>query len=299
MKVLITGVSGFIGEYLASFFLDRSWEVTGTTSRTPNNNDTRAVKKYYNVKLGMPIPQEVLCDYDLVIHASYDQTHGNDRINYDGTMAWVKQLAVAGAKRQVLLSSCSSHPNAPSEYGRLKDSLEREFLSRGLDVLRLGLVIGNGGLFAQIRKVLLLPVTVALTGVNIRLIPVDLVGHALLSLIKSKPYKYPVSLFYSRSYTMTQLAYQLRSNAYGPDSRWTSFVLPIPAILVSWILNCVSPLSTQIRKFAISLNALRFSSRLEFQSDLTSLDLDLLDTSENMNAACSAMSFVRYYDQKS
>jgi len=273
VKILITGVSGFIGSYLAAFFQSQSYEVFGTTSRTFEYCKYSGCRMFYNVRLGTSIPESALSNYDFVIHASYDQTEGNALLNYNGTLTWVEQLKNAGSKRQVLLSSCSAHPDSPSEYGKLKCALEYEFLAQGLDVVRLGLVIGDGGLFAVIQKVLCLPVTIALTGVTIQLISVQLVAQALLNMLETSPVAYPVGLYYDRSFTMIELAKLLQKESFGQNSCKAGLVLPIPVGFVSSILNLLSMFSSDTKRFAKSLSALRHSSHLSFQSDLARLGL--------------------------
>src|SRR6185295_13991836 len=69
-----------------------------------------------------------------------------------------------GVARQLFISSPSAQPHAPSEYGRVKYTLERWFLDAGHLVVRPGLVIGRGGLFARQRAALLRTPLVPLIG---------------------------------------------------------------------------------------------------------------------------------------
>ena len=57
----------------------------------------------------------------------------------------------AGVPRNVLLSSLSARDGAPSVYGRQKVAVERLFSTVRDTVLRAGLVVGGGGLFAAMR----------------------------------------------------------------------------------------------------------------------------------------------------
>ncbi len=50
-KVLITGVSGFLGRYTAQYFSDQGWSVIGVDSVPPENAPLSALSAYYSIKL--------------------------------------------------------------------------------------------------------------------------------------------------------------------------------------------------------------------------------------------------------
>ena len=52
----------------------------------------------------------------------------------------------------MLLGTLSAQPEALSPYGRAKWTLEQRFVAADEVVLRLGVVVGNGGMFARIRR---------------------------------------------------------------------------------------------------------------------------------------------------
>ncbi len=70
--VLITGVAGFIGRYVARIFLKNGWEVTGVDIASPENAPVSSLKKYYRFNLPDPEINRVLKDKrpDVCIHCA-------------------------------------------------------------------------------------------------------------------------------------------------------------------------------------------------------------------------------------
>ena len=66
---------------------------------------------------------------------------------------------------QILLSTLSAEAEALSDYGRAKWALEQRFAAAGEVAFRLGVVVGDGGMYARIRSsATRLPVTPLLDG---------------------------------------------------------------------------------------------------------------------------------------
>ncbi len=71
--VLITGVAGFIGRYVARHFSRHGWQVIGTDNSQPENAPLADLSKY--LRLQLPVPE-----FDDLL-----QTHKpDDIINCDG-----------------------------------------------------------------------------------------------------------------------------------------------------------------------------------------------------------------------
>ena len=87
---------------------------------------------------------------DVLIHAAvaeYGPAHRDaDEINRRGTARLI-EIARERGTRLIFLSTLSAHDRARSHYGRNKLELERMFDPARDCVLRLGLVLGDGGLF--------------------------------------------------------------------------------------------------------------------------------------------------------
>jgi len=54
-KILITGVSGFLGRYVSRYFVDHGWTVHGIDNSPPENAPLGSLSKYYQLQL--PDPQ--------------------------------------------------------------------------------------------------------------------------------------------------------------------------------------------------------------------------------------------------
>lgn len=134
MKLFITGIGGFLGGAIGSHFGAAGYVVEGSRRETP-------------------LTARTFNGVDVVIHAAHDFTRGAASRNIDGTAAWFQAAQEQGVRRQIFLSSCSAGPE--SEYGRIKQAIEPLFLNAGQTVVRPGLVMGDGGLFARQRRAIL------------------------------------------------------------------------------------------------------------------------------------------------
>jgi len=159
VNIFITAIGGFLGSSLATGFTRRGHEVKGSIHRSP-----AAGTGIVRLSLGEPFDAAVFDGCDAVVHGAHDFTRGAGDRNVRGTIAWAVAAARAGVARQLLVSSPSAQKDAPSEYGRAKYTLERWFLDNGHLVVRPGLVIGPGGLFARQRTALLRTPVVPLIG---------------------------------------------------------------------------------------------------------------------------------------
>ncbi len=87
---------------------------------------------------------------DAILHTALDPAPGAYDLNVGGTRRWLDEGRAAGAGVQVLLSSLSAAENALAEYGRGKWALEQAFQAAGEVAVRLGVVVGQGGMFARL-----------------------------------------------------------------------------------------------------------------------------------------------------
>jgi len=148
MNIFITGVGGFLGSQMAAALTSGGHSVRGSSHQT--------------MPLGEPFDDSVFANIDVMIHAAHDARLGAGETTIQGTRAWLEAAAARGVERQIFLGSYSSRPDSPSGYGRTKYTLEQIFLSAGRTVLRPGLVVGDGGLFARqqaaLQRALVVPV---------------------------------------------------------------------------------------------------------------------------------------------
>ena len=210
MRVLITGVTGFLGSSLAGHLSSLGHDVRGTTtgaSRTaPGGGGT------LRHRLGEPV------------HAAHDLTPGSRKTNIAGTIALAEAARSRGVTRQIFISSYSAHPGAVTEYGRTKAELQDWFLSAGLTVVQPGLVIGRGGLYARIAEFVRTRKLVPVVSPQ-ALVPVVALGDLNLSLARliEKPVAGPVRLYLDERVTMRMLMEEIRRSV---GSR--AVLVPIP-----------------------------------------------------------------------
>jgi nucleoside-diphosphate-sugar epimerase len=145
--VLITGATGFIGSHLAAALSARGHRVVGTTTRTAP--PPAGVERLIPYRLGQPIDRSTIGRVDAVVHAAWDIRRGTAAANLDGTR---RVEAAAGDAFQLFVGSYSAHPDAVTEYGAAKYQMQQEIAGRGGAVTRLGITIGNGGIYKRIAE---------------------------------------------------------------------------------------------------------------------------------------------------
>ncbi len=107
---------------------------------------------------------KILNDVDVLVHCAYDLalTKRSDiwQTNVFGTTALLNRAVSAGVRRTIVLSSMSAYRGTRQLYGRAKLDTEIAALSRGMCVVRPGLVYGPGwgGMAGTLRRLATLPV---------------------------------------------------------------------------------------------------------------------------------------------
>ena len=144
MRLLVTGVAGFLGAELRRHFEQHGHEVVGTTTRPALGAPGRFVHR-----LGEPVEPRWLHGVDVLVHAAWDVSAGASARNLAGTAAWREAAAASGAFA-LFISSYSAHPDFPTAYGRDKATAEAVFEGSGACTLRPALVVGPGGVFARL-----------------------------------------------------------------------------------------------------------------------------------------------------
>ena len=149
--VLITGASGFIGSALVREFSAKGWRVVGAGRTQPLSLPDGVEWRKYDLAW-TSLPDDFLEGIDAVVHGALMKRTDDER-SFDINVAAGKLLLDRAHQRDItrvaFLSSLAAHEGALSEYGKQKYVLERHFVQRGALVIRPGLVLGNGGLFAS------------------------------------------------------------------------------------------------------------------------------------------------------
>lgn len=151
MRVLIFGASGFIGGHLVLYMEKVGWDVLAL-SRRPEIPGYSGCHQIWS--LGESLPDNIYRGFDFAVHLAHDfDGEPGAKRTIDGISQCVQQLRLCGVKRQVIFSSYSAGAHAKSIYGVTKYFLEERFInSPDIEIARPGLVIGDGGLYARIRK---------------------------------------------------------------------------------------------------------------------------------------------------
>ncbi len=208
MKVFITGASGFLGGRLAAQWHARGHEISGSGATAEEIAGLPAfVTGRECLPLGDPCGPDRLAGRDLIVHCAFAEGAHNRELNVRGTILVAEAARDAGVPDQLFLSSYSARPDAISGYGQMKYELELWFLESGQRIVRPGLVVGAGGLFARmVGTVRRLPV-VPLPGGGrspVPLIGIDDFAEAMTRVIESSDA--PASnLCYERQPTLAEL----------------------------------------------------------------------------------------------
>ncbi len=155
MNIFVTGANGFLGGSLVRH-LRQNHQVHGSVRSLEGHGANPCIVK---MDLRNLSEKNLFAGQDVVIHCAHDFSHQSYEINLKGTKQLFYMAEEAGVTKQIFISSFSALPDAISIYGKTKYALERFFLEQNQTVIRLGLVIGNGGIFAKIaRSVLKSPI---------------------------------------------------------------------------------------------------------------------------------------------
>jgi nucleoside-diphosphate-sugar epimerase len=153
--LLLTGCTGFAGSVLQTYFLRNGWQVIALVREM--TDDPIINTRYLLFDLENPVMPEINEPIDAFIHLAYvKQEKGKDayQINVKGTEVLLRFAAERKIPANLFLSSLSASADALSQYGKQKYDLEAKFLKQNGIVIRAGLILGDGGLFASMRNYL-------------------------------------------------------------------------------------------------------------------------------------------------
>jgi len=151
MRMMITGVTGFIGSALARHLVSQGHIVLGSSRRAPVQlKHLPPEVKIEPLTLGGHISRRFFDNVDYVIHCAHDFSQdGLDR-NIRGTKDLFERAKASGTRQQAFVSSYSASKNAVTSYGIAKYQLERFFSDRNSLILKPGLVLGPGGMSGNV-----------------------------------------------------------------------------------------------------------------------------------------------------
>ena len=144
--VLLSGASGFIAQNTAKRLKKHGFRTIGVSHSSRSLTHFDAV---FAGTLSQPLDEVFREGIDTFIHCAYHSGRNDYAVNVEGTRLWADQAEKEGIKNQIFLSSVSASADSASTYSRAKHVLEQWFLARNHTVMRLGLVLGKGGLFQR------------------------------------------------------------------------------------------------------------------------------------------------------
>jgi nucleoside-diphosphate-sugar epimerase len=260
-KIIITGTSGYIGKNLLHFFVNNNFRVVALVRTIPidslkiNNVDYFI----YNLsnKLDITIFENALC----VIHCAYD--FKNPFNNYIGTINLLNITETLGS-RFIFLSTLSANENTDSNYAKTKFILEEITKKyKKTTILRLGLVIGNGGFYGKLQ----------FFAHKFRIIPLINDGQQImqtlkiadLNLIIFKTIKHNINGYFNIAINQKRTFKDLFDLISIQDDK-KLFYIPIPNLFVLFLLNFFNHFKIYT-SFTVdnlnSLNNLKFVSTLD------------------------------------
>jgi len=153
--IVITGASGFIGRYLVEYFQNKGYKVLALIHSAYQAALPQVEYRQFDLDSfsGDVIPKEA----EAVIHTAYipyRKGNNSDLRNLKGTERLLKISRKKNVKKFIFLSSFSALDNAISHYGKNKYELEIIFDKKKDLIIRPGLVIGNGGLYRNIKSII-------------------------------------------------------------------------------------------------------------------------------------------------
>ena len=125
--VLISGAGGFIASSLARSLKDHQFTTIGITRSL---RDINGFDRLYEACLGESIEYILEKEeIDVFIHCALDASKNATELNLTGTTHWFEEAEKHDVSLQIFLSSIAAAPATKSNYGQIKYSLEKLFLS--------------------------------------------------------------------------------------------------------------------------------------------------------------------------
>lgn len=151
--IAITGATGFLGNALVHHFLSQGDDVIAIVRKIPAQKIPGVHYVLFDLTNGKCSEQQIPAD--ALVHTAYVAAHQSKTSfsdNIDGTKALLKLFPESTKK--IFISSVSADLNSPAVYGQQKAALETVFVEQNGTAVRPGLILGNGGLFANMRDYL-------------------------------------------------------------------------------------------------------------------------------------------------
>jgi uncharacterized protein YbjT (DUF2867 family) len=173
MNVLVTGGTGFIGQYLCEELDERGHDVTAL-ARTPEEHrrdgieialgDVTAYDSIVDAFEGQDVVVNLVALSPLFIPGGGNEMH--ERVHLGGTENCLRAATEYDVDRFVQMSALGADPAGPTHYIRAKGRAEQAVRESELDatIVRPSVVFGDGGEFLSFVRKLTPPVVAPLPG---------------------------------------------------------------------------------------------------------------------------------------
>jgi nucleoside-diphosphate-sugar epimerase len=285
MKVFITGIRGFIAGHLRAFLQDHGYLVYGSSSKQAGMTSGQyPPEKIYQYKLGEPVDEAMFAGMEVVIHCAHDFEKGALRKNIEGTIALAEAAINQQVGQQIFISSLSSRPDAQGEYGKAKWEIEGYFKNGKGIIIRPGTVLGIGGLFGRmVRLIRSFPAVPLLDGGHayMYVIGIDDLSRALYQVIKTPGPITEYNFYNPEKVTLKEILTAVR----GQLKRKTIFI-PVPSKLLILPLAFFNTIGLKLPVDIDNLRGFIKSQAMPYPSTL----LQVLDTYQNMEELIKRLS---------
>ena len=163
--IVITGANGFIGRYLIEFFNNKGYHVVALIHRAYKIAIPGV--DYRQFDLDSFAGDVITEDTEAILHAAYipyKKGNNSDMRNLKGTKRLLDIARRKKVRKFIYLSSFSATEDALSHYGKNKYKIEKLFDENTDLIIRPGLVVGNGGLYKNIKSIIIKSSMIPLIG---------------------------------------------------------------------------------------------------------------------------------------
>jgi nucleoside-diphosphate-sugar epimerase len=285
MTILVTGASGFIARGVARTLRAEGHRLIGVTS---GSGPTAYYHRVVHARLGESLQPTFDSEaVDAVVHTAYYAGKGEYNVNFDGTSRWLEEALSAGVDTNVFLSSLSA-PGGASDYARAKLDLEGAFVEAGGACLRLGVVVGDGGMFARmresVRRFTLLPL------LDNGSAPVYVLGIEYLCrvvrdcAVEGRRYGGRVwHLQQPERHTLREVLATIR-DVYG----FRCVFVPVPSLPVLWMVTTLEAIGARLPVASANIRGLRRGAGQEFPCDFAHFGYEATPLRHLVEKAASA-----------
>ncbi len=273
--IIITGATGFIGSHLVTHFATRGWKIIALVRTAPEK--TLPAVSYVQYDLKNSLENHIFSGADFLVHCAYikDEVH----FNIEGAKRLLAASRSYALKRNIFISSISSHENALSNYGKQKFLCEKLFGSITDTVVRPGLVLGNGGLFQRMSEYIKKGRRIPLISGGYQPIQTVWINDLLLALEKilvsnihgTFTIAHPEVVLYKEFYKSL-------SRKLGVEPRFLS----LPYFAVSSALYLASSLGIRLPVTKENLLGLKAMKQVDTKTDIEKLGISVRSFSETL-----------------